>query len=249
VTPQVFILARPQFDKGYLAFLNAFYEGAPREWHESPSCTAAERLVEFAGRVCYMSFGPKQSPKTNEEYIRNLIQNGHESVLEHAAWTFAISGVSRAFTHQLVRHRIGFSFSQLSQQYHDESDAQFIEPPGIEGSPNAAATWRRLMLESIAAYNDNSAISSNKERTRALRSVARSVLPNATATVIVVSANARSLRHFFKIRGGIIGDVETRLVAAALFKAVQPEGPSLFSDFGLSVLADGYPVVRQCVSS
>jgi len=86
---------------------------------------------------------------------------------------------------------------------------------------------------------------SKKEFKRAIRSAARSVLPNATETKIVVTANARALRHFFKIRGSIPGDIEMREAVAALFKLVQAEAPSLFADFTLEELADGSPVLTH----
>src|SRR4051794_15196054 len=98
----VYVLSRPSFhDTAALSFLRAEDTG----WRRDSAGTPAEELVEFAGRVCYMSFGSRQSPRTNREYIQNLIVQGHESVLEHASWTLLLSGVSRSFTHQLVRHR------------------------------------------------------------------------------------------------------------------------------------------------
>jgi len=115
-------------------------------WREQTAASPAERLVEFAGRICYLSFGDRQHRKTNKDYIENLIAADHGSVLEHSNWSFILSGVSRAFTHQLVRHRVGFSFSQLSQQYHDETEAEFVEPAGLEVSPAALAAWIRFRL-------------------------------------------------------------------------------------------------------
>ena len=110
---RVFKLSSPQFDtQAFLDFLRLEQEA----WNRTPCATGSEELVEVAGRICYMSFGEKQSRRSNREYIQNLIAQGHESVLEHVSWTFLIVGVSRAFTHQLVRHRIGFSFSQLSMK-------------------------------------------------------------------------------------------------------------------------------------
>ncbi|MDU6092992.1 MAG: FAD-dependent thymidylate synthase, partial [Staphylococcus lugdunensis] len=105
-------------------------------WIQKGNATEAEHLVEASGRLCYMSFGEQnQSPRNTNEYIMNLIVQGHESVLEHLNWTFLITGVSRAFTHQLVRHRAGFSYSQLSQQYHDESEAEFVVPIEVRNNP------------------------------------------------------------------------------------------------------------------
>jgi len=166
-------------------------------------------------------------------------------------------GVSRAFTHQVVRHRIGFSFSQLSQQYHEETDAAFVEPAELSRSPEALEAWRHAMSAARQSYNtilDSLKDGSNgagtdsqkKEIKRAVRSAARSVLPNATETKIIVTANGRALRHFFKVRGSIPGDAEMREVAAGMFRAVQPDAPALFSDFELTTLPDASPMLTQC---
>jgi thymidylate synthase (FAD) len=250
--PNAYLLSRPKFDGPHQAFLQAFLPDGEGYWNEDGSATAAERLVEFAGRVCYMSFGSRQSKKTTAEYIHHLIRKGHESVLEHATWTIALRGVSRAFTHQLVRHRVGFSFSQLSQQYHDESDARFIRPAGIDQVPAAAAAWDKAMHNSKAAYKnilralaaaDQTRATERREANRSLRSAARTVLPNATETAIVITANARALRHFFKVRGGIVGDSEMRYVAATILEVVRPDAPAFFTDFAVEHPADGLPLV------
>lgn len=250
--PRIIILARPIFENGYRAFLDAQLPAEDALWREDEKATDAERLIEFAGRVCYFSFGRQQSPRSNEDYIANLIRRGHESVLEHAAWTFVVSGVSRGFTHQLVRHRVGFSFSQLSQQYHDERGTPAIRPAEISRSARAAAAWDDAIASSYAAYitiADELGLSDPKSMTsetrRALRSAARSVLPNATESVIVVTANARAIRHFLKLRGGIEGDPEMRHFSAELLNVLRPEGPALFADFCVSSLPDNTPIVRH----
>jgi thymidylate synthase (FAD) len=201
-----------------------------------------------------MSFGPNQSPRSNAEYIQNLIALGHESVLEHVSWTFLLTGVSRAFTHQLVRHRVGFAFSQLSQQYHDEQDAEFVEPAELRDFPEAHAAWQSAMTAARQAYRTISETlrrmerdpqwqGSKKEARRAIRSAARSVLPNATETKIMVTANARALRHFLHVRGSIPGDQEMRQVAAGLLAYLSIEAPALFADFSVELLEDGSPIV------
>ena len=247
---RVILLSRPCFDDSYQEMVDHFLPTGKAYWRKSGTATAAEHLVEFAGRVCYMAFGPAQSPKTTTEYIHHLIRSGHDSVLEHATWSFAIFGVTRAFTHQLVRHRVGFSFSQLSQQYHDESEAKFVRPAGLDMLPDAAALWDKAVMDSQKAYRQllvllaaDKNILPQKEAVRALRSAARSVLPNATETAIVVTANARAVRHFLKERGGIVGDAEMRLVSAALLEVLRPEGPALFSDFTIEHPGDGMPLV------
>ena len=250
--PKVYLIGRQSVDE---AEIDRFLDDHDVSQWATDTEIAGQKLCEVAGRVCYMSFGSRQSGKSNAEYIQNLIRNGHESVLEHAVWSFVVAGVSRAFTHQLVRHRVGFAFSQLSQQYHDESEARFIRPAWLEKAPEAATAWDKAIREASSAYNKilksleiaDEAMSSKqkKETMRALRSAARSVLPNATETAVVVTANARALRHFFKLRGGIVGDAEMRCVAAALFDLIRPEAPALFSDFSVEDQPDGLPLVIQ----
>jgi thymidylate synthase (FAD) len=253
MTAKVYVLARPEFGTAYQDFLQEFLPADQQQWRERDDATAAERLVEFAGRVCYMSFGSRQSPGTNAEYIRKLIHNGHESVLEHASWTVLVSGVSRAFTHQLVRHRAGFSFSQLSQQYHDESEARFVRPAGLDQDPELAKVWDQAMSEAqhtyrriltgLTAPTERPLSAARREKLRAMRSTARSVLPNATETVIAVTANARAFRNLLKSRGNIVGDAEMRCFSAALLEALRPEAPSLFFDFSIQSAPDGLPLV------
>lgn len=251
--PKIYLIARSHF---HAEVFSSFLREEQTEWQRTPGAAGAEEIVEVSGRMCYMSFGSKQSPRTNADYIRNLIDQGHESVLEHVNWTFLLVGVSRAFTHQLVRHRVGFAFSQLSQQYYEETDATFVEPAHLRKSPEALRAWRdaidvslesyRKILDSLKKLNGSAGLDlQRKEFQRAIRSAARSVLPNATETKIVVTANARAMRHFFKVRGAIPGDVEMREVAAELFRAVQNDAPSLFADFTLKSLSDGTPILTQ----
>jgi thymidylate synthase (FAD) len=255
--PKIYLIGRSQFDEGaFLAFLNE--EGL--DWRRTPEATPQEELVEVAGRTCYMSFGPAQSSRTNREYLQNLVESGHESVLEHVAWTFLISNISRAFTHQIVRHRVGFAFSQLSQQYHDESEARFVIPPYLEAIPEAREAWdmairaakdaystiNRRLRQSELDYSDNL---DRKELNRAIRSAARSVLPNAIETKLVVTANARALRHLFEVRGSIPGDIEMRLVVSSLLEIVRHEAPGMFYDFEIERLSDGSPIIRKAQPS
>src|SRR6266478_1872294 len=212
--------------------IHRFLTDEDTSWRRSPDATAAEEMVELGGRLCYMSFGENQSPKTTREYIAQLILSGHESVLEHATWTILITGVSRAFSHQLVRYRIGFAFSQLSQQYHDETEARFVLPEFLEGHPGAVEVWSELVDLSKSAYKaiqEQIDLSpqklSTKENRRAVRSAARSVLPNATETKILLTANARAIRHFLEVRGNIPGDIEMLRVSALLLELMRAEAP------------------------
>jgi thymidylate synthase (FAD) len=150
---------------------------------------------------------------------------------------------------------VGIAFSQLSQQYHDEANAQFVMPTELASFPEARAVWEEHSQSSIRAYewlksllDDDSRLTANsKERNRLIRSAARSVLPNSTETKIVMTANARAIRHFLKLRGNILGDYEMRLVAARIFNIVNAEAPAVFFDFELRHLEDGSPQVIQLV--
>src|SRR5215813_14738985 len=111
---------------------------------------ASEVLTEVAGRTCYMSFG--KGRKSNQEYLENILSSKHGSVLEHAVWNLLFTGVSRSLTHELVRHRAGFGYSQLSQRYVDESIAEYVEPDIIANDPELHAIWLETVKQSHAAY-------------------------------------------------------------------------------------------------
>jgi thymidylate synthase (FAD) len=235
--------------------LNRFLLDHNITWERTNGATQEEEMVEVAGRVCYMSFGHRQK-KSNEAFIQNLVEKGHESVLEHVNWTFLLTGVSRAFTHQVVRHRVGVAFSQLSQQYYDQTEAEFLRPPILANFPKASAAWEEAVEVAKKSYkNILSELSelenpvkngiSKKEMKRLIRSSARSVLPNTTETKIVMTANARALRHFLVVRGSIPGDEEMRIVCRELLKVLKKEAPALFRDFELSSMADGSPIVLK----
>lgn len=250
---KVYLIGQSKFDVDRFV---SFLSDQETSWKRSPDALESEELAEIAGRICYMSFGENQSKETNAEYVRRLIIMGHESILEHVSWTFLITGVTRAFTHQLVRHRIGFAFSQFSQQYHDHKNAGFVEPPLLRNSPGALAAWQRsvrmaqeayrTILESLQESETEVGVDiQRKEIRRAIRSAARSVLPNATETKILMTANARALRHFLKVRGSIPGDEEMRRVAAEILKHLYEKAPSFFFDFNIEKLSDGSPTVIQ----
>ena len=250
MSASVYLIASPQF---HLSEMERFLCDEGLQWNRTTGASQAEEIVESAGRICYLSFGEKQSPRQNSAYILNLIDKGHESVFEHVSWTFLLTGVSRAFTHQLVRHRAGFSFSQLSQQYHDETNADFVRPQLLDDDPKGLQIWLEAVEESRKSYSKLTQLAdsiparlpghSGKEVQRALRSAARSVLPNATETKIMVTANARALRHFLRVRGSIGGDLEMRAVCTELLKMLQDKAPALFQDFELRIHEDGSPIV------
>jgi thymidylate synthase (FAD) len=209
----------------------------------------AEMLAEIAGRLCYMSYG--KGRKTSREFLGHLVDVGHGSVLEHAVWSFLITGVSRSFTHELVRHR-HFSYSQLSQRYVDESESPYVEPDVIAADPALHAVWVEAVNAARSAYERlvvglEERYADEPDRTlrrKLARQAARSVLPNATETRIFVTGNARALRHFIEMRGSEAADVEIRRVALRMLDLMRGEAPALFSDYELVPLADGSQAVR-----
>ncbi|TFV54957.1 FAD-dependent thymidylate synthase [Mycobacterium sp. PS03-16] len=210
-------------------------------------------LVEFAGRACYQSWSkPNPRTATNASYVRHIIDVGHFSVLEHASVSFYISGISRSCTHELIRHR-HFSYSQLSQRYVPERDAQVVVPPGIEGDPEleeifaaaadaSRATYTELLarLEAKLADVPNATL-----RRKQARQAARAVLPNATETRIVVTGNYRAWRHFIAMRASEHADVEIRRLAIACLRELVAVAPAVFTDFEITTLSDGTEVATS----
>jgi thymidylate synthase (FAD) len=207
---------------------------------------AGEHLTEIAGRVCYMSFA-KPRPGGNKAYLDHIMEVGHGSVLEHAVWNFVFTGVSRSLTHELIRHRAGFGYSQLSQRYVDESVAEYVEPAAIAENPELHKIWLDAVTHAHQAYIqlvERLAAQFKDEPDRTLRrklarQAARSVLPNATETKIFVSANARALRHFIEMRASRHAEPEIRKLAAAVLRIMFREAPNLFRDYELVPLPDG----------
>jgi thymidylate synthase (FAD) len=214
---------------------------------------AAEILNELAGRTCYMSFG--KGRKSNREYLDNLLVSRHGSVLEHAVWNLLITGVSRSLTHELVRHRAGFGYSQLSQRYVDESSARYVVPPLYQENEALRERWRDIieiirksyaeLAEATAQYvQEKHPEMAPRDRRKWARQAARSVLPNACETKIFVTGNARAWRHFLEQRGSPHADSEIRLLAVEVCRLLKEESPSLFHDIEITDEADGMPAVR-----
>ncbi|MCE2803851.1 MAG: FAD-dependent thymidylate synthase [Gemmataceae bacterium] len=240
--PQIYLLGRQSTDQGEV---DRFLSDHGVAW-QTDTDVAGEHLVEVAGRVCYMSFA-KPRPGGNQAYIHHILEVGHGSVLEHAVWNFLITGVSRSFTHELVRHRAGMGYSQLSQRYVDESVAEYVEPDCIADNPAAHQIFQETVQAAHDGYRKLVDILSEKfadepDRTlrrKKARQAARSVLPNATETKIFVTANGRSLRHFLEMRGSRHAEDEIRKVAVAMLRILQKESPNLFGDYTLAKLEDG----------
>ena len=212
-----------------------------------------EALAEFAGRACYQSWSkPNPSTATNEGYLRHILEVGHLSVLEHGSVTFYLTGVSRSLTHELIRHR-HFSYSQLSQRYVPERDAAMVEPGVIAEDPELHAMFLEASEQALASYTSLleglekkfADIDNATARRKQARQAARSVLPNATETRIVVTGNYRAMRHFVAMRASEHADVEIRELAIAMLRELKRVAPNAFADFVISWLSDGTEVASS----
>jgi len=179
-----------------------------------------EELIAAAARVCYAS--KAKTPDADKKLVSNLRDWGHLSTYEHATATFMIEGVSRACTHQLVRHRLA-SYNQQSQRYVNEEGFEYVTPPTIldikeakkifdEGVENTRKTYKKLVELGVPKED------------------ARFILPNACASKIVVSMNFRELRHFIKLRTDKGAQWEIKKVAEEILATLKKEAPTAFSD-------------------
>jgi thymidylate synthase (FAD) len=238
--PVITLLSRPSF---------AMPEHLPVTW--IGESTDGERLAEFAGRLCYMS-QHNPAKRQTREYLENIKKQGHGSVLEHANYSLLLEGVSRSLTHELVRHRAGFAYSQLSQRYVDESEANFVIPPAIVGDDALERAWREQVEAAQAAYVSLVAelmtrygwVADKVHRRKMAREAARAVLPNATETKIVVTANARAWRTMLELRSSEGAELEIRRAAVMVLRLLQREAPGFFSDFEIYVAEDRREAAR-----
>ncbi|CCG08247.1 FAD-dependent thymidylate synthase [Pararhodospirillum photometricum] len=222
----------------------------------------ADALPEFAGRFCYRSF---RKGRPAEEYIAHILESGHGSVLEHVNVSFALVGVSRALTHELIRHRAGTAISQESQRYVDASAQRFVVPPLLlatvdrlraTGDSAAAdalleefrADCRHARARYCAWQNTFRAQARPGEdptltRKRA-NEAARALLPNAAETRLVWTMNLRAARHVVTLRGHRDADLEIRRLACLLARRLKDVASLVFADIEVVEDEDGFESVR-----
>ena len=238
--PRITVLARPVFSEP---------SHLPVNWLGESS--DGERLAEFAGRLCYMSQkNPAKRP--TREYLENIKKQGHGSVLEHATYSLLLEGVSRSLTHELVRHRAGFAYSQLSQRYVDESEANFVMPPAIIGDEVLEKSWQEQVEAAQKSYvalveqlmTRYAWVSDKVHRRKMAREAARGVLPNSTETKIVVTGNARAWRTMLELRSSEGAEFEIRRCAIAIIRILANEAPGFFSDFEIYPAPDRADAAR-----
>ena len=260
-SPGVVLLEKPAVD---LSGLRYFLQGFDPELDfmqyldddaTNPVDGDGTRLVKALGQLCYMSFGPNRLKNADaQKYINNILSSGHGSVVEHAGnYNFLIWGVGRDFTHELVRHRTGVGFSQVSQRYVDGKVLRFVERPEYQADEELHSMFETRVDRIAADYADvaehllrrqaaGAAELTGEKRTEMRKKVnqaARSLLPNETEAPIGFSGNARALRHVIEMRSSGAADVPIRLVTTRIFLTMRLLEPKLFNDYKLYELADG----------
>ena len=255
--PGVVMLARPQTN---VAGLEGFLEGFdpalefPDYLNDPTDLPASSQLCKTAGQLCYASFGPRRTTNENAAaYFERLTSAGHGSVLEHASFSFLLYGISRSVTHELVRHRAGAGFSQISQRYVSGAVLRFVERPEYQEDENLhelfeeradrAAAEYETMADSLLEKQEGGAVMLSADyKTDARKKVqqtARSLLPNETEAPMVFTGNVRALRHIIEMRADAHAESEIRTLALRLFLCLHRSDQILFGDYELDELPDG----------
>ena len=255
--PGLALISKPDVD---ISGISDFLEGFPKDYEfikylkDPVKLPPAEKLTKVAGQTCYMSFGPKRTwNKDAQKYFDNIILSGHGSVMEHANFSFLIWGVSRSFTHEIVRHRAGCAYSQVSQRYVSGRVLRFVERAEYQKDKHLHQLFEERIDRAYKEYSKmadylyskqekGDKILSGDEKTdlrKKVQQVSRSLLPNETEAPIVVTANARAWRHMINMRASNHAEVEIRNVFFNIYKILKEVSPMLFKDFKIVHLPDG----------
>jgi len=244
--PNVFLIARPSIDiagmRGYLEEVggDSWLDRRLEEAGSEAALNGAETLAEFGGRACYRSWEPglnanvTRTRTDQKEYFANILASAHGSVLEHANFSFAFRNVSRVATHEIVRHRAGAAYSQESLRYVRLVDIGFRVPEVLEPLRNQVIEivekleeFQRSAAEELKLDEDGTPFHYKKEVTSALRRLA----PIGLSTDIIVTMNARTLRHVIEMRTAPGAEEELRTIFDQVAVIAQREAPGLFQDF------------------
>lgn len=239
VVPEVHVIAETQVAwGGVLSYLESI--GAP-DW-STDGTNGVEEIIEVMGRGCYKSFGTELNPNitkvrgSNAEYLANILQQGHGAVLEHGWVSFMFVNVSRVFTHELVRHRVGTAISQESLRYVRLTDLGLWIPSCFSGNAKAVAIFERAFRQAEENYAEllsEEVLGENIDedkfgRKKELTSAARRIAPIGLATNIGWSCNMRALKHVIGMRNSVHAEEEIRLVFKEVEEIAKRRWPNLF---------------------
>jgi thymidylate synthase (FAD) len=247
--PGVVVLSKPDVSMKNLAgFLGGFdpsleFAQYTLDPTELPDAT---QLCKLAGQLCYMSFGPKRTMNAQaKRYLDNIRSSRHGSVLEHANFSLLLYGISRSVTHELVRHRAGLGFSQVSQRYVSGRTLRFVERPEFQKKLELhtrfllrierVAREHQSLLDLLSVAQKESSLEARKKVNQA----ARALLPNEVEAPIIVTGNVRAWRHIIEERATSHAEPEIRMLALRVFLCLREVDHLLFDDYTIKDLPDG----------
>lgn len=207
----------------------------------------SQALAEFAGRACYQSWTkPNPSTATNAGYLRHILEVGHDSVLRHGSVTFYVTGVSRSFTHELIRHHVGTAYSQLSQRYVEADPEGFVIPPVLRDNADEVSRLEDAWNRAVIDYDQTVAVLLHQGKSRKeAREAARAYLPNCAETKIVVTGNHEAWRNVVIARGTVFADAEIREFAVKALELLKMGDPNIYQDLEICEGGDGVTTVCQ----
>ncbi len=252
VDPKVFLVGETRVvEEGLQAYLE--HLGVPDWQTDAPS--DAEKVIEVMGRLCYRSFEPGLNPNVTKvregsvAYLGNILQTKHGSVIEHPMMNFVFADVSRVFTHELVRHRVGLAISQESLRFVRLNDLGQWLPTVIREDEKAVEIFvrtfeqlERLQVE-LAEHFELDKPGTPFHRKKTVTSALRRIAPDGLATTIGWSANPRTLRWVMEMRTAPEAEEEIRLVFGKVGEILMARYPNLFGDFTIEMV-DGLPCYR-----
>jgi thymidylate synthase (FAD) len=265
--PEVVLVGRPALVPEGVDRVLREYPGREGEthatWWRDLGDAEGDALPELMGRLCYGSFGPAQGRAGSVPYMRNILEQGHGSVLEHAQWSFVVLHGSRALSDQVRTHRAGWAHSVESTHFVRFGVGSGVCLPGMVPGEDATAVaigalnealerydrvWRMVeadLDEAMRSQASGPEAGRARRRKKAVCAAARQLLPLGVETRHGFSANARALRHFVELRGARDNVPEARLLAAGVARIMQDEAPATFQDVDVPRDAgDGLPEVR-----
>ncbi len=260
--PGVVLVAAPAVN---ISEMQTFLDGFPEEYefdeylNDPSELTPDQQLVKTAGQVCYASYGPKRTYNEDvDKYVMNIISSGHGSVLEHVNYSFLLYGISRSLSHEDVRHRAGTAYSQLSQRYVSGRVLRFVERPEYQNDEwlhkdfeetidflaNKYEQRSEYLLQKQKSGDQILSADAMTDRRKKVQQAARSVLPNETETVMIMTGNIRAWRHIINMRANEHAETEIRQAMFKVFQILNQVAPTMFQDFEVIDLPDGTKAVK-----
>lgn len=235
---------------GLESFLHGFHLDYDEYLKDPVTLDSGALLTKFAGQMCYLSLGAKRTMNENaDRYLDHVMESKHGSVFEHAVYSFLLYGIDRAVTHELVRHRAGTAFSQVSQRYVGPDAVRYVMPQDMQSSEDAKLLFLEDCRNNLEAYKCRIELlqmqrpdiegESKTDKRKRMQSFARRALANEVEAPIVVSGNLRAWRHMFEMRAAAPADVGIRRPMFDVFRVMRLVCPLAFADFKEVQLPDG----------